>query len=95
MATLLFIITTIISLGGNPFAEECHVYPKATTVVEVDLINDLVYVMDSQGDEWSFYGAEGWEVDDLATLVMYNNMTCEDNFDDVILFQNYEKRVDR
>lgn len=90
MATILYILITILTLGGDLTAQECRIYPNTAFITEVDTENDIVYCLDLQGEEWSFYNADGWKVDDCVSLLMYNNMTCEDITDDIILTQKFE-----
>lgn len=63
-----------------------HLYPLTTTVTEVN--NDTVTVEDSNGNLWSFNGAEDWEINDSCTLVMDSNGT-EYVTDDTILSETY------
>lgn len=91
MSTVLFILATIISLGGNPFAEECHIYPLSAEITDVNYEDDIITITDYSGEEWVYEGCEDWEIGDGASLIMYNNMTLE-IYDDVILTIKYENR---
>lgn len=90
MSTLLFIIQTIILLGGDPSNEACQVYPKDAIVTEIDLENDTFTVTDFGGDDWVIEGVEDWEKGDKIGLIMYNNMTTETIYDDIVLTVRYE-----
>lgn len=65
-----------------------HLYPLTTTVTEIN--NDTVTVEDSNGNLWSFDGAEDWEVGDGCALIMDDNSTSE-IVDDVIISAKYQQ----
>lgn len=90
MSTLLFIIQTIILLGGDPNNEDCQIYPKDAIVTEVNMTDDTFVVIDFDGDEWIVEGAEDWIEGDRVALIMYNNMTTESIYDDIVLTVDYE-----
>lgn len=92
MSTILFILTTIISLGGNPFVEECQVYPLSAEITDLNYKDDIVTFTDYHGEEWTYYGCEDWEIGDGANLIMYNNMTTDSIYDDIILTIKYENK---
>lgn len=68
--------------------QQKHLYPLTTTVTETD--NDTVTVEDSNGNLWSFNGAEDWEVGDGCALIMHDNSTRE-IVDDVIISTRYQQ----
>lgn len=68
--------------------QQKHLYPLTTTVTEID--NDTVTVEDSNGNIWSFDGAEDWEVGDGCALIMDDNSTSE-IIDDTIISAKYQK----
>lgn len=68
-----------------------HLYPLTTTVTEVN--NDTVTVEDSNGNLWSFNGAEDWEINDSCALIMNDNNT-KDIRDDVIISTRYQGRME-
>lgn len=63
-------------------------YPTTMVVTEIDDTNDLVILEDFNGNEWSFYGAEDWQVDDIASVIMSTNGTA-DIYDDKIMIARY------
>lgn len=65
-----------------------HLYPLTTTVTQIN--NDTVTVEDSNGNLWSFDGAEDWEVGDGCALIMDDNSTSE-IVDDVIISAKYQQ----
>ena len=67
-----------------------HLYPLSTTVTEVN--NDTVTVEDSNGNLWSFDGAEDWQVGDGCALIMHDNSTSE-IIDDTIISTRYQGRM--
>lgn len=50
-------------------------YALTARVVELDRENDVVTVEDSVGNCWQFCGVEDWEVNDCASLLMWDNGT--------------------
>lgn len=58
-------------------------YALTTRVVELDRESDVVTVEDSVGNRWQFCGVEDWEVNDCASLLMWDNGT-ETIFDDEV-----------
>jgi hypothetical protein len=71
--------------NANQFS---HLYPLTTTVTKIK--NDTVTVEDSNGNIWSFDGAEDWEVGDGCALIMHDNSTRE-IVDDVIISTRYQQ----
>ena len=65
-----------------------HLYPLTTTVTQIN--NDTVTVEDSNGNLWSFNGAEDWEVGDGCALIMDDNSTSE-IIDDKIISAKYQQ----
>ena len=70
-----------------------YIYPKLGVIIDFDFTEDLVFVADSNGEIWSFEGTEDWRMGDYVNMVMHNNRTPENIYDDVILMAYYE-RVD-
>lgn len=68
--------------------QQKHLYPITTTVTEIE--NDTVTVEDSNGNLWSFDGAEDWQVGDGCALIMYDNSTRE-IIDDTITSTRYQQ----
>lgn len=68
-----------------------HLYPLSTTVTEIN--NNTVTVEDSNGNLWSFDGAEDWEINDSCALIMNDNNT-KDIRDDVIISTRYQGRME-
>lgn len=93
MATILFILSTIISLGGNPFDHQAVIYPKSAIVTEVNYHDDYIVLLDLNGDEWLYDGAEDWLVGDFVAMMMWNNDTL-DIYDDEIISIRYEGYCD-
>lgn len=71
--------------NANQFS---HLYPLTTTVTKIK--NDTITVEDSNGNIWSFDGAEDWEVGDGCALIMHDNSTRE-IVDDVIISTRYQQ----
>ena len=91
----LFVVAVIVALF---FAAATHsaaiastkgtMYAMTVKVVEVNEAADLVTVMDSTGNLWAFYGYEDWQVNDCASLVMYDAGT-QSIYDDEVIGARY------
>lgn len=68
-----------------------HLYPLSTTVTKIE--NNTVTAEDSNGNLWSFDGAEDWEINDSCALIMNDNNT-KDIRDDVIISTRYQGRME-
>ena len=51
------------------------VYPATFVVSAVDLYNNLVFLVDFNGNEWSISGVEDWAEGDIASAIMSDNGT--------------------
>lgn len=63
-------------------------YSFSTTVESIDRANDIVTVVDYNGNLWGFSGVEDWQVGDVCALTMSDNNTAE-IYDDEILNARY------
>ena len=90
MSTFMFIMQMIIALGGDPTSEACQIYPKNAIVTEVNEANDTFTATDVFGNDWVVDGSEDWLVGDIVSMTMYNNMTTNTIYDDVVLTAKYE-----
>ena len=50
-------------------------YAETFEVIETDLENDIVYIKNSSGFVYSFYGAEDWQEKDFCACIMFDNFT--------------------
>lgn len=76
-----------------------HLYPLSTIVTKLDKENDLVIVTDANGNEWSFNGIEDTLLNDICSLIMYDNNTPEIYDDEIVdvrcaWFSEMETKVD-
>lgn len=73
------IIAIIVLMMGFIFFAKCTMfetnnnYSLQTTVISVS--DDIVTVIDNNGNMWEFEGAEDWEVGDECICTMNNNST--------------------
>jgi len=66
-----------------------QVYPLTAQIVELDRANDIVTCEDGAGLLWQFEGCEDWEEGDIASLLMNDNATPDNVFDDIIEMVRY------
>ena len=64
-------------------------YVENFEVMETDLENDIVYIKNSSGFVYSFYGVGNWQEKDFCTCIMFDNFT-KNIFDDEIIFVKYQ-----
>ena len=64
------------------------IYALTVKVVSIDTQGDTVTTMDSAGNLWAFSGAEDWQVNDCASLVMYDAGT-QSIYDDEVISARY------
>ena len=89
VVVVLCIAFLFVSLILMKYTLQNQFYAKSTIVTEVDYFHDLVIVKDSNNVPWSFFGCSDWEVGDICAMVMNNNGTPYDIFDDKIVSTNY------
>lgn len=75
MKFFLILMALIASLSKNPVD-----YTKTAIVAEVD---NVITVVDNDGEEWQFEGDE-WKKGDAIILLIDNNNT-ETKYDDIII----------
>ena len=69
-----------------------HLYAMPCYVAEVDNTYDMVCFTDyATGHDWWQDGAEDWQEGDSANLVMFDNFTAENRYDDVIIRATYDR----
>ena len=81
----MIILCIALIMGGKP---QSDFYPLAATIVEIDAENDIVYCVDTNGFEWSFYDIDDWQINDCCVMVM-NDKGTEIIFDDEIVSVRY------
>ena len=74
--------TGITSLSPN-------YYPASGIVTGFDNGNDLVIYEDFEGNVWDFPGIEDWEEGDRVALIMDNNGTPDNIYDDLPVVWRY------
>lgn len=84
---ITFLIYCCIMMYYATFTTDC-IYPLTTIVTRVDKRGDIVYVNDSNGNEWSFFGVEDWQEGDICSMIMANKGT-KNISDDIIIKQQY------
>lgn len=67
-------------------------YSQVLEVVEVN--DDLVYLIDCNGNEWIWEGTENWKVGDFAAATMSTNGT-NNIYDDAIIELKYTEITER
>lgn len=71
--TLLTIIATLTTPAADP--APATEYPKTFIVFEIDRTDDIIYLMDANGNEWIYEGCEDWQTGDVAAATMNDNGT--------------------
>ena len=84
IALLMFVMCVMFAHAE----EEPDFYAKVGIIFRMDYEEDIVYVVDFFGEEWSFFGCEDWDVGDFVAAVM-NTMGTELIYDDEIVSVTY------
>lgn len=92
-ATLIAASAFLIGASLGTKQAERDLYPLPTVVTEIDRSIDKVTCTDYNGYEWSFYGCEDWQENDICTLLMDSRKT-EKIYDDVIVQTGYSGSVE-
>ena len=64
-------------------------YPKTTICLAVNRQTDVVTVADVNGTEWQFSGCQDFEEGDLIALIMNDNATPDNIWDDTVVVARY------
>lgn len=83
IALLMFVMCVMVA-----HAEEPNFYARVGVVFRMDYTENIVYVVDFFGEEWSFFGCEDWDVGDFVAAVM-DTMGTELIYDDEIVSVTY------
>lgn len=92
-ATLIAASAFLIGASLGTKQAERDLYPLPTVVTEIDRSIDKVTCTDYNGYEWSFYGCEDWQENDICTLLMDSRKT-EKIYDDRIVQTRYSGNVE-
>ena len=56
-------------------AASAEIYPMAFSVVDVNYAEDVVILLDGNGNEWTWEGIEDWMIGDVAAAIVEDNNT--------------------
>ena len=84
----------IISECGIAYTQSNNIYPTVFEVVEIDESEDIIYLVDVNGNEWIWEGVEDWQVSDIAAATMDTNGT-DNIYDDTIINLKYTRIAER
>ena len=87
MAFVMVLFFAIFA-GGVVHTQASVEYAQVLEVVEIK--DDLVYMVDWDGNEWIWEGAEDWDIGDFAAATMNTNGT-EIIYDDIIVNLRYTR----
>lgn len=85
---LVMVMFFAIFAGGVIHTQNTMEYSQVLEVVEIE--NDLIYLVDWDGNEWIWEGAEDWAIGDYAAATMNTNGT-EIIYDDIIVNLRYTR----
>ena len=85
---LVMVMFFTIFAGGVVHTQTIMEYSQILEVVEIE--NDLIYLVDCDGNEWIWEGAENWDIGDYTTATMNTNGT-EVIYDDIIINLKYTR----
>ena len=82
----------VIGGCGIAYTQSNNIYPTVFEVVEINESEDIIYLVDVNGNEWIWNGVEDWQVGDIAAAIMNNNNTEIIYDDDIIQLQYVGQR---
>ena len=88
MLLVVMVLTMVMAMTCK-----AETYPLTTVVVDVDRMEDVVTVIDFNGNEWQFDGCEDWFVGDVCSMVM-DDMNTDIVYDDEIVDLRYDGWLD-
>ena len=87
---VLILALAITATAMNIAGAQAEEYAMHGYIIELDEEQDIVYFMNEQGEVWSFYGIEDWEVEQVIIIIM-DDMNTETIYDDEVrLVLSYE-----
>lgn len=88
LVLILMIMLCVVAFAdkGEPCLE--NLYPMTAVVFDLDRENDIVICETCSGMLWEFEGCEDWDIDDIVSLLMYDNETPL-VYDDEIIMVRY------
>lgn len=92
MKKIVAIITLSIVVVAFPVAY-AETYPQAFIVNAIDLAQDAIILMDSNGNEWVWFGIEDYYVGDIVAAIMDDSGT-EVIYDDTIIMIRYSGYIE-
>lgn len=84
VAMVLCVICIFIKTNDVTTMSVEDVYSLTTVVIAVDYDNDCVYCQDFNGEVWCFSGCEDWAINDVCSMVMYDNHTPIISDDEIV-----------
>lgn len=82
-------VSSAILVYGSVKEPAKATYPKTTVCLAVNRQTDVVTVADCNGTEWTFTGCQDFEEGDLIALIMSNNGTPDNIWDDTVVTARY------
>lgn len=82
--SLAFTMAVFFIDAMSSWKNNSNIYPATMIVDTIDRHNDVVVVRDGIGNLWEFDGVEDWEVGDVCAVIMNDNATPNNIYDDVI-----------
>lgn len=83
MKKLITLITLLVLLPVVAMGET--IYYRFAEVIDLEYLDDIVTVDDGLGNLWEFYGVDYFEYDDLVIMIMSDNGTPDNIYDDIVL----------
>ena len=87
---IVAVMFVVIGGCGIAYTQSSNIYPAVFEVVEINESKDIIYLVDVNGNEWIWEGAEDWEIGDFAAATMNTNGT-EVIYDDIIVELRYTR----
>lgn len=81
---MIIVVCSIVILRPRT-TDTSITYLKLATVYEIDMETDTVILEDANGEQWGMYGNEDFEVGEQVGVIMNDNSTPNDIYDDTII----------
>ena len=82
-------VSAAILVSASETSKSGNTYPKTTICLAVNHQTDVATVADCNGTEWQFNGCQDFEEGDLIALIMNDNDTPDNIWDDTVLTARY------
>lgn len=85
MKRLAIVLLVVLLMCASVLLTVSSIYPRYGHIRAVEYDTDLVFIEDRAGQMWIWKGVEDLECGDDIAMLMFNRLTPNTIFDDIIL----------